>query len=56
MNVRAGQPNRKQKAALVVRAKTRSYLGGYQDTPTRIVPLDKGTLLAWAIMWSSDVN
>lgn len=49
-------PNAKKKAALVVRGKTRSYMGGYQDTPTTLVPLDKATLLTWAIMWSSDAN
>jgi hypothetical protein len=55
MNVRR-RPNRRQKAELVVRAKTRSHMGGYQDTPQCLVPLDKATLLGWAILWASDSN
>lgn len=55
MNVRR-RPNAKQKAALAVRAKTRSQMGGFQDTPKRIVPLDKGTLAVWAVTWSRNTN
>lgn len=55
MNVRT-QRDPKIRAALYSRAVIRSFSGGFQRQPKKLVPLDKGTLLAWSVLWYSDAS